>query len=933
MKVIYFVFISLIIMLFIGLSTNAQVIQINQTFSADTVFAPFSGSTPVYSLNMSGSVNLYSDSSLIRVILIDVYGNHHLVFESYPMITYGNAFDTLNACDETKYLDGIICDSLRIDIISAFLDLDSLILDTNYISGIKQLQAQAKWISDSLKIHVMNQRIAGEHMYWKAGRTSVVEMTFPEKERHFGSDKFYCEGFDYYKGGIFEFLSIRDSSKSSSAYVDRFDWRNRHGANNASSPYFNGSPSPYYDGDTCGTGWLTEAKDQPSAVCWAYAGVGAVEALINLFFNEHYSESQPTYHHIDLNLSEWQVVACNGRDCDPSTPIISMGDPRMALNYFRDSSVVDEACMPQEDLDRKCGEQCNDPDEIVSITKNDSIGIISDTTFTNEDWLKRCLITYGPLACSIKDYPSQGDNHVMTLVGFTSLYENDLVYLDSENPANNIVIEKDSPLIGTSSWFFKNSDGPTWGNHGFFQIGFPYSRFLTEGYMNRKIFGDIIRNGHTNAEIRCVDKDGDGYYWWGIHMDSTGNSVNPQLCNCPDSITNPDFEDCDDSDPDVGPYNLEPADGPLYECLPDCDVFSDDPYIINQDDSIKRNLHFNRNVVVNPGATLKIKNCTVSFSGQAKLVVKQGGKLVIEYATLTTKCPGVMWQGVEVWGYSGYTQNDPEHPQGKVEMVSGTIEKAKIGITTVNYEYVPDGDTMFPMPTFAGGIIQAENSDFINNIVAIEFYPYRFPNTSYFKNCSFESTSDFLEHKLPDYFLKMFGVDSVEIFSCSFINTRNTNIDSCFKWGGGIFSYNSSVVVKKLNSQTEKCKFQRLTRGIYALNSGDTKSVTVEDAEFTENYRTVYLSGMGSVNATRIVLNDIKVPAPPANIEQYPYGLYLDYCTGYKVEANTFWSTTREDPTIGLIVNNSGPEDNIIYRNTFKKLYAGIIAQNRNRNE
>jgi len=90
MKNIYVKFISLIIILFSGCILNAQVIQINQTFSGDTVFTPFSGSTPVYSLNMSGSVNLYSDSSLIRIILIDTYGNHHLVFESYPLITYGH---------------------------------------------------------------------------------------------------------------------------------------------------------------------------------------------------------------------------------------------------------------------------------------------------------------------------------------------------------------------------------------------------------------------------------------------------------------------------------------------------------------------------------------------------------------------------------------------------------------------------------------------------------------------------------------------------------------------------------------------------------------------------------------------------------------------------------------------------------------------------
>jgi len=123
---------ALIMVFFSVTFGHAQVIPINQTFSSDTIFIPFTGSTPVYSLFISGGVNLLSDSSLVRVVLIDTYGNHYLVYESYSLITTENAFDTLDASDETTFLDGVICDSLRIDLINTFLDLDSLKLDTNY---------------------------------------------------------------------------------------------------------------------------------------------------------------------------------------------------------------------------------------------------------------------------------------------------------------------------------------------------------------------------------------------------------------------------------------------------------------------------------------------------------------------------------------------------------------------------------------------------------------------------------------------------------------------------------------------------------------------------------------------------------------------------------------------------------------------------------
>jgi len=110
-------FIALIITFFSVFSLNAQVVQINQSFSSDTILTPFSGSTPVYSLNMSGKVNLLSDSSLVRVVLIDTWGNHYLVFESYPLITMENTFDTLNVSDETTFLEGVICDSFTIKIL------------------------------------------------------------------------------------------------------------------------------------------------------------------------------------------------------------------------------------------------------------------------------------------------------------------------------------------------------------------------------------------------------------------------------------------------------------------------------------------------------------------------------------------------------------------------------------------------------------------------------------------------------------------------------------------------------------------------------------------------------------------------------------------------------------------------------------------------
>ncbi|MCK9219852.1 MAG: hypothetical protein M0P47_07370 [Bacteroidales bacterium] len=122
------------------LTTTAQIIPINKTFSSDTTIRPFCSNNPVYSMKMSGSVQLLSDSSLVRVVLIDNYSNHYLVYETYPLIATSKSFDLESVCDETCFLNGIIPDSLRIDLIHAFVSVNSLKLDTGYIANTSILQ-------------------------------------------------------------------------------------------------------------------------------------------------------------------------------------------------------------------------------------------------------------------------------------------------------------------------------------------------------------------------------------------------------------------------------------------------------------------------------------------------------------------------------------------------------------------------------------------------------------------------------------------------------------------------------------------------------------------------------------------------------------------------------------------------------------------------
>lgn len=60
---------------------KAQTIIIDSTFTQDGIIFPFNQNDTIYGLSISGSVELFSDTSLVRVILSDQNGNEWMVYD------------------------------------------------------------------------------------------------------------------------------------------------------------------------------------------------------------------------------------------------------------------------------------------------------------------------------------------------------------------------------------------------------------------------------------------------------------------------------------------------------------------------------------------------------------------------------------------------------------------------------------------------------------------------------------------------------------------------------------------------------------------------------------------------------------------------------------------------------------------------------------
>jgi hypothetical protein len=334
---------------------------------------------------------------------------------------------------------------------------------------------------------------------------------------------------------------------------------------------------------------------------------------------------------------------------------------------------------------------------------------------------------------------------------------------------------------------------------------------------------------------------------------------------------------------------------------------------------------------------LALKNSLV-LHGSNKTFVNRGGRLVIDNTTFSNSSE-LPWRGIEVWGNSSLGHIPPSN-QGWVQIINGgVIENAVCGIRTSKTLGAAGQEE--DVYGYSGGIVQATGAIFRNNRNAVEFLPYdNANNLSNFRECQFITDAELIDAELPDYFLRFNGVQNIKVKGCTFSNTRTFQETEFKERGNGIFASNSDIILENYcTGQTVPCppqdfvnnEFSNLYYAIYGIGTGQNRTVKIEDVDFNENHRGVFLSALDFAEVT---LNRFNTwPETGQYQEPQSYGLYLDACTGYSVEENTFAGTALPDRAgIGLVINDSGPAANMVYNNIFSDLLYGSIAQNSNRN-
>lgn len=336
-----------------------------------------------------------------------------------------------------------------------------------------------------------------------------------------------------------------------------------------------------------------------------------------------------------------------------------------------------------------------------------------------------------------------------------------------------------------------------------------------------------------------------------------------------------------------------------------------------------------------PNATLIVDGITVEFADTkamdevTKLVIKQGGHLILKNGAKLTSlstCPGNMWDGIEVWGDSDQPQTAIN--QGWITMSSGsTIEHARIAVAL----WRPD------FWDATGGVIQAENSSFVNNIRDVAFMNYQYgtsfihANKSTFENVDFITNDDFKVHT-PMNHVSLYKVHTVNFKGCHFMDNR-TGVVSELRAGGhvvncGIRSIDSRYVVSEL-TPSNRSSFERLDFGIYASNTHTEKSIVVKETDFTNN---IYGVELVNANSPTIVLNNFNFSNTlNAFTDGSQYGIHAIRTKELRIEENNFVNTDAPNQTYGVVCSDLGEEDQEIYKNVFTNLHVGNYAQGQNR--
>ncbi len=339
-----------------------------------------------------------------------------------------------------------------------------------------------------------------------------------------------------------------------------------------------------------------------------------------------------------------------------------------------------------------------------------------------------------------------------------------------------------------------------------------------------------------------------------------------------------------------------------------------------------------KKILVENNAILTLKSSSVHFADEnSGIIIKPGGKLVIDGGELTSVCSDKQWQGIEVWGVDSLNQNiiNGQCQQAYLVLKNGAI--IENAICAVNLCNPADEHG-------SGGVVQATDAVFRNNSKSIRATDYsnynqnpnvETANVSSFNQCSFTVDEDYISDETFYSHVELSEVDGIKFYACSF--SVDNDVQQVSSSSSAITAYNAGFSVESLcDSPVFPCpesskipsSFDGFNKAVSVTNSGGvSRTFSISGSSFNNNETGIYAENTGYAT---IIMNDFMVGTKGA----CNYGIYLNHVTNFCIEENTF---SRDKYVItlnkiyGIAVKNSA-SFNDIYLNHFSNLYCGVVA-------
>jgi hypothetical protein len=321
-------------------------------------------------------------------------------------------------------------------------------------------------------------------------------------------------------------------------------------------------------------------------------------------------------------------------------------------------------------------------------------------------------------------------------------------------------------------------------------------------------------------------------------------------------------------------------------------------------------------VVILNGGMLNI-NADIFFNTSNTITVQCGGKLIVNNATLGNAVPNALWGGIIILGNRNLPQT--QNNQGYVELNNAILENADCAIKAgeVLKAVTPYG-IIYTCTYSGGGIVQAENTQFINNYKSVQIEEYvKNSNICYFRNCDFiiNSTAffNYCNYRNMDLTLgktsqvKLYNVNAIRFQGCNFYNLG----DRCPSIA--ILSYNAGLLINtnddvygnliSNNPYYFTSNFSGFAHAIQ-INESGLNPITILYTYLVNN-----TYGIVAVNA-----NTLRIESNEIHTGLYG-GLYLKNCSKFKIENNFF----NNFPSIGIEFHfeNTITENNYVQYNDF----------------